>query len=452
MIHVSDLIKKYNVPVPRYTSYPPVPAWETNKFSQESYLEKLKLEFKKNDQGISLYIHLPYCESLCTYCGCNTRITVNHAVELPYINALLKEWEMYISLLEKKPVINELHLGGGTPTFFSPENLTTLIQGLKRISPLSENGDFSFEGHPNNTSFGHLKTLRELGFNRVSFGVQDFDEKVQIAINRIQPFENVKRVVDWSRHFNYKSVNMDLVYGLPFQKKESVIETIDKALELSPDRIAFYSYAHVPWVKPGQRKFGDTDVPNDDFKRELFEIGKKKFLDKGYIQIGLDHFAKPDDELTIAFQNHTLHRNFMGYTIQRTNFLFGLGTSSISDSIVGFAQNEKTVEGYLSSIEKGRFPIIKGHLLSDQDLVTKTIVANLMCNFFTHLPDHITNDIEIKAKLTELNLDGLITVQDDSISVTEDGKPFIRNICAVFDSYLKTIVANNAAPVYSKSV
>jgi oxygen-independent coproporphyrinogen-3 oxidase len=451
MLPQSDLIKKYNLNVPRYTSYPPVPSWDAANFSGEKYISVLQNQFIDETNEISVYIHLPYCESLCTYCGCNTRITVNHSVELPYINAVLKEWEMYIGAFKKKPIITELHLGGGTPTFFSPDNLAHLINGLKKITPFKLDGDFSFEGHPNNTSFDHLKTLRNLGFNRVSFGVQDFDEKVQVAINRIQPFENVRKVINWSRDFDYKSVNVDLVYGLPFQTIESVEETINKTLQMSPDRIAYYSYGHVPWVKPGQRKFTDADIPADDYKRTLFEIGKKLFLAKDYVQIGFDHFAKKNDELSIAFNSGTLHRNFMGYTVKHANLLIGLGVSSISESNIGFAQNEKTVEGYLEKINSGNFPIIKGHLLTDEDVLIKETITQLMCNFWCEIPNQLQGKTQME-RLVELENDGLIELSHNKISVTESGKPFVRNICSVFDTYFSKIDSTTEKPIYSKSV
>jgi oxygen-independent coproporphyrinogen III oxidase len=451
MLRENELIKKYNVNVPRYTSYPAVPSWDVNNFSASKYIHLLQNKFQQKNNEISLYIHLPYCESLCTYCGCNTRITVNHAVELPYINALIKEWQLYNEVFKEKPLITELHLGGGTPTFFSPQNLEKLITGLKKISPFKTESTLSFEGHPNNTSFGHLKTLRKLGFNRVSFGVQDLEEKVQIAINRMQPFENVQKVVSWSRHFNYESVNIDLVYGLPFQTPSSVEETIRKTLLLSPDRIAYYSYGHVPWVRPGQRKFTDDDIPSDDAKRYLFEIGKKLFLDHGYAQIGFDHFAKKNDELALAAETGTLYRNFMGYTVRHSNVLIGLGVSSISESEVAFAQNEKTVETYLAKINAGDFPISKGHLMKRDDLQIKETITQLMCNFCCDLANYNKNS-HLVASLSSMEKDGLITLNGNKLQVTNTGKPFIRNICSVFDTYFNTEHSSGEKPVFSKSV
>ena len=267
-----SLIQKYNVPGPRYTSYPTVPYWEEDLFQVEDWKRTLLKSFEESNdsEGISLYIHLPFCESLCTFCGCNKRITKRHEVEDPYITAVLKEWQMYCDLLPNKPIIKEIHLGGGTPTFFSPENLKFLIDGIFRSAEKADGHEFSFEGHPNNTTREHLQTLYELGFRRVSFGVQDYSDKVQLAIHRIQPFHNVAKVTFWAKEIGYTSIGHDLIFGLPFQTLQDVQDTIDKTKSLQPDRLAFYSYAHVPWVKGnGQRGFKDEDLPKDDEKRQL---------------------------------------------------------------------------------------------------------------------------------------------------------------------------------------
>ena len=274
-----NLIKKYNIPGPRYTSYPTVPYWDATPPTIEQWKSSVKRSFIETNasDGISIYIHLPFCESLCTYCGCNTRITVNHTVEMPYITALLKEWKMYLNIFGETPRIKEIHLGGGTPTFFSPEHLNQLIGEIVSTSIICSDAEFSFEAHPNNTTFEHLQTLYKLGFKRLSLGIQDFDPKVQAIVNRIQSFENVEKVVNQARNIGYTSINFDLIYGLPLQTRKSVIDTINKVNILKPNRIAFYSYAHVPWVKPGQRKFTEADLPVDEEKRALYEIGKEKF-------------------------------------------------------------------------------------------------------------------------------------------------------------------------------
>ncbi len=383
----SNLISKYNVAGPRYTSYPTVPYWDDKNFSLKAWKETLIRSFKESNtsEGISIYIHLPFCESLCTFCGCNKRITRKHTVEIPYIKSVIKEWEMYCDLLEKRPVIKELHLGGGTPTFFSAENLKLLLNGIFRIAKKAENTDLSFEGHPNNTTKEHLSLLASLGFTRVSYGVQDYNEKVQQAINRVQAFESVKKATENARESGFSSVGHDIIFGLPFQTKEHIINTIERTKELMPDRIAFYSYAHVPWIKGnGQRGYKTEDLPTAQEKREQYEIGKELLLEAGYVEIGMDHFALKTDTLFKAVENKSLHRNFMGYSASKTQVMIGLGVSAISDSWYGFAQNVKGLEEYQNLIENNVFPVYRGHKLTEEDLLIRKNILNLMCDFKTN--------------------------------------------------------------------
>lgn len=334
---MSQLVQKYNVPGPRYTSYPTVPYWNMEGFSTSVWKQAVKDSFvlSNGKEGISLYIHLPFCEQMCTFCGCHKRITKRHDLENPYIKTLLKEWKLYLNLFQERPVIKELHLGGGTPTFFSPENLKVLIEGLFQFSDRAKDYEFSFEGHPNNTSREHLQTLYDLGFKRVSFGVQDYDEKVQKAIHRIQPFSAVAQVTQWAREIGYESVSHDLIFGLPHQSTEAILETIRKTQTLMPDRIALYSYAHVPWLKGnGQRGFSEADLPCADTKRHMYEAAKELLLEVGYLEIGMDHFALPNDSLYKALESGALHRNFMGYTQSKTRLMIGLGMSRDRKSVV----------------------------------------------------------------------------------------------------------------------
>lgn len=429
-------LSKYNIAAPRYTSYPTVPYWESGPTS-EQWKQSVKKTFEASNtkDGISLYIHLPYCESLCTYCACNTRITVNHGVEIPYIDALLKEWKLYLDIFGGKPIIKEIHLGGGTPTFFSAPNLERLLKGILTGSEVGAGAEFSFEAHPNNTTKEHLAALYKLGFKRVSFGIQDFDPVVQDAINRVQTFEQVEKVVNESREIGYTSINFDLVYGLPFQTLKSIENTIDLVNKLRPERIAFYSYAHVPWLKPGQRKFTEKDLPLDAEKRKLYECGRKKFEDAGYMEIGMDHFALPGDSLSLALKNKTLHRNFMGYTHNYTQLLIGLGASSISDTWDMFGQNCKKVEDYLAALNKGEFPVFKGHILTPEDLNIRKHILNLMCTYQTNLAENSDQiDVaKITQRLAELEIDGLVTRKGAGIKVTNNGKDYLRNICLCFD-------------------
>lgn len=438
-----SLVRKYNVAGPRYTSYPTVPYWNMDTFSLQQWKDSVRQSFEESNasEGLSLYLHLPFCESLCTFCGCHKRITKRHDVELPYIKALIKEWGLYRKLLGAKPKLKELHLGGGTPTFFSPDNLKFLISELLKVCDINEDYEFSFEGHPNNTTETHLQTLFDLGFRRVSFGVQDYNLKVQKAIHRIQPFKNVKCATDLARKIGYTSVGHDIIFGLPFQTEADVIETISKTEALMPDRIAFYSYAHVPWIKGnGQRGFKDMDLPSADSKRNQYETGKQLLEKAGYIEIGMDHFALKRDSLYKAAQHQTLHRNFMGYTASKTQAMIGLGVSSISDSWYGFAQNVKSIEEYYYLLDKDIIPVFKGHILNTEDLIIRRHILNLMCHFktswlnaettFSELP-------EVLLKLKEFELDGLLEFERKQVIITEKGKPFIRNICMAFDLLLQ---------------
>lgn len=439
----NSILQKYNVPGPRYTSYPTVPYWEERNFTNNLWIETLKKSFDESNltEGLSLYLHLPFCESMCTFCGCNKRITKNHNVENQYIDAVLKEWAMYCNILEKKPIIKEIHLGGGTPTFFSAKNLETLINGIFCYAEKAKEYEFSFEGHPNNTTRAQLQKLYDLGFRRVSFGVQDYSEKVQKAINRVQPFHSVAKVTFWAKEIGYTSIGHDIIFGLPFQELDDIVDTIEKTNSLQPDRLAFYSYAHVPWIKGnGQRGFNEEDIPKDESKRVLYEVGKVLLTEFDYHEIGMDHFALKSDSLYYSFDSGKLHRNFMGYSSSKTQLMIGLGVSSISDSWYSFAQNVKNLEEYYQLIEADKLPIFRGHLLTDEDLIIRKHILNLMCQFETSWKDktqYVDEIPEILIQLKEMELDGLLEIDKDGIRVTEAGKPFVRNICMAFDLRLK---------------
>ncbi len=438
---LDHLTTKYNVAAPRYTSYPTMPYWDTVSFDARLWKQSVRLAFQESNdkEGISLYIHLPFCESLCTYCGCNTRITKNHRVEEPYIAAVLKEWQLYRRTFANVPVIREIHLGGGTPTFFSAENLHHLINGLLEGVHIHEKAEFSFEAHPANTTVDHLQVLFDLGFRRLSLGIQDFDPKVQFIINRHQTFEQVLTVTTQARRIGYTSVNYDLIYGLPLQTLEGLVNTMNIVSGLRPDRIAFYSYAHVPWIKPGQRRFTEDDLPDPEMKVKLHEIGRSLLTSYGYQEIGMDHFALPVDELLEAARSGNLHRNFMGYTQQHTQLLIGLGVSSISDSWYGFAQNVKTVEEYLALTGAGKLPVMKGHLLSEEDLILRRHILDIMCKgktLWNRDQRPFEGVLDGLIRLQELEDDGLIELSPVGLQVTPDGKRFLRNICMCLDARL----------------
>ena len=442
MNKLEDLLEKYHVPAPRYTSYPTVPFWDEQTFSREGWLKSVRETFSSSvttEEGISLYIHLPFCENLCTYCGCNTRITKNHGVELPYLQAVLREYDLYLDTLGEAPLIREIHLGGGTPTFFSSENLCLLINGILEKSVLHEDAEFSFEAHPGNTTTAHLHDLYRLGFKRLSLGIQDFDPAVQLMINRVQTVEEVAHITELARQIGYTSVNYDLIYGLPVQQLAGLEETIKAVLELRPDRIAFYSYAHVPWVKPGQRRYTEKHLPEPALKQQLYEMGREMLRSGGYTEIGMDHFTLKTDSLYHAAVNGKLHRNFMGYTHQSTKLMIGLGVSSISDSWAGFAQNVKKVEDYIALTAKEEIPVFKGHLLNEEDLLIRKHILQLMCQGKTKLTEQERLHPVISAgleRMENLSADGLVTVNGNELEVTPDGKRFLRNICMALDARL----------------
>ena len=446
------LIKKYNKAIPRYTSYPPVPKWDQSITDQKEWLKVLNQDIKdSNDQGISIYLHLPFCESLCTYCGCNKRITKRHEKEKPYIQALKQEWDIYRSALDHIPDLKYLHLGGGTPTFFSAEHLAEIVNYIKQGCTLSDNFEFSFEGHPNNTSLDHLQALYEVGFRRVSFGVQDFSLKVQKAIHRVQPIENVERVVTEARAIGYTSINFDLVYGLPFQTASTIAQTIHKVALFQPDRIALYSYAHVPWVSKSQRGYDESHLPDPADKLSYYILAKQMLLNLGYVEIGMDHFALPKDELSIAKTVGKLNRNFMGYTTDDSPQMIGLGNSSISSSKSAFVQNEKSVEAYQESVGKGVLPIIKSHRLTEEESAVGGIISALICLGSYDLQQDTDRFFMALTQLKEFEEDGLLELNDFKVNVTGLGTLFIRNICAAFDPFLVG-QAETQKPMFSQSV
>ncbi len=448
------LVRKYNRPLPRYTSYPTVPFWNERLAAgtwQNLFVQKFAEQNHVN--GISLYIHLPFCESLCTYCGCNKKITTNHSVEEEYLLAVEREWTLYRRLMKQTPVIRELHLGGGTPTFFSPENLKRLLGSILTSGIVHPHHGFSIEGHPNNTTAEHLEALYSLGFRRISYGVQDNDPQVQRVINRIQPVENVRRATEQARATGFTSVNYDLIYGLPLQTPESITRTIAETIALQPDRIAFYSYAHVPWTSKAQRLFSEADLPDAETKIQLYLKGKELLAAAGYFDIGMDHFALPHDELYKAWKAGRLHRNFMGYTTQNTGMLLGLGVSAISDTGTAFAQNEKALHDYYARVNSGHLAIRRGYVLSPEDRAFQQYILDMACQGSTtfdaaHLPLLRTYSFP---KLEALAADGLVEWNTAGARLTAQGHYFIRAVCSAFDLYLQRGAAPEK-PIFSKAI
>ncbi len=439
-----ELYRKYNVAGPRYTSYPTVPYWDLSPTADE-WVNSLKGALDKaqiDNTGAAIYVHIPFCESLCTYCGCNTRITRNHGVSGPYIQTILKEFSLYrekLGMVGKKLKLSELHFGGGTPTFFTPAELTQILGGLMEHCELHPDYEFSIEVDPRVTSFEHLEVLKKFNFRRISLGIQDFDPKVQDIVHRVQSVEQVRKITDDARSLGFTSVNYDLIYGLPLQTINSVEQTIAHVITLKPDRIAFYGYAHVPWIKASQRRFTEADLPSGDEKRALYERGRELLEAAGYIEIGMDHFALKTDSLTTATHNKTLHRNFMGYTSRSVSPILALGVSAIGDAWTSFAQNEKLLETYTSLVNENKIPIMRGHLLNEEDLILRQHILNLMTKMKTDWsnPQDQTPILDhVVEKLSEMQKDGLVKLTATSCEVTEEGRAFLRNVCMAFDARL----------------
>jgi oxygen-independent coproporphyrinogen-3 oxidase len=451
----SNLLKKYNVPGPRYTSYPTVPYWSVNP-TEEQWIATIREaldESHKVKVGAAVYVHIPFCEALCTYCGCNTRITRNHSVGDPYVTSVLKEWDLYLARVGNDVSISELHLGGGTPTFLAPGELERLVEGLFSKVKITDSREFSVEADPRVTTRAHLETLAKLGFKRLSLGIQDFDPKVQDIVNRVQTAEQVLKIIEIAREVGFESINYDLIYGLPFQTLKSVEQTLEVVRQHRPDRIAFYAYAHVPWIKPSQRRFTEADLPAGDEKRALYELGLEMLGQVGYREIGMDHFALETDSLWKASQNGHLHRNFMGYTSRQVSPLIGLGVSAIGDSWGAFAQNEKLVETYQARVEKGELPLLRGHVLDVEDRIIRRHVLDLMTRLKTSwgTPSSYTDFIDtVPDRLAELSRDGLVVLEGKTCEVTEKGRAFLRNICMAFDARL--VRQTPATQLFSKTI
>ncbi|PWU13983.1 MAG: oxygen-independent coproporphyrinogen III oxidase [Bdellovibrio sp.] len=454
---VRSLFEKYDVPIPRYTSYPTVPYWEG--LSDSSlWLSHVDQSLASPEALWSMYVHVPFCETLCTFCGCNNVISKNHKLEHPYVDHLLQEWNMYLQKVPRLAdrTLKHIHLGGGTPTFLSPQSLHRLFSGLFAKTNSNDPNEFeaSIEVDPRRTNREHLQVLREFGFNRISMGVQDFEPEVQRLVNRLQPFEITAALTEESRKLGFESVNFDLIYGLAKQTPGSIRRTVEQTLQLRPDRIALYSFALVPWIKPAQRLFKDEDLPAGPGKRELYEIAREMFLAAGYVEVGMDHFALPQDTLARAMQEGTLHRNFMGYTNQRSDLLLALGISGISQTPWSFHQNEKLLPKYETALAEGRIPTHRGHVLTAEDQQRQRQILNLMTKLRAPLLD-AQQAAQAADFLRPMIEDGLVEIApslrgSDEIRITPQGLPFLRNACAFFDERLKR--QKPQLQIFSKSI
>lgn len=435
---MKGLFEKYDVPAPRYTSYPTVPYWSEAP-SLELWLGHLREALSSKKASWSLYIHIPYCETLCTFCGCNNIITKDHGKGEPYVKTLLREFSLYLEKVPdlKKRTCSQVHFGGGTPTFLSPRELAQLSEGIfKQISTDEDHFEGAVEVDPRRTTKEQLEVLGSFGFNRISLGVQDFDFEVQRLVNRIQSFDSTAQVIEWARALNYQSVNMDLIYGLAKQSLESIEKTTDLTIQLKPDRIALYSFALVPWIKPAQRLFKDEDLPQPELKRRLYERARGKLLDGGYCEVGMDHFALPEDGLVKSMREKKLHRNFMGYTDVRTDVLLGLGVSSISETPWSFHQNEKIHNSWEKRVLDGEIPTFRGHVLSERDRALREQILQFMTEGSVKISQEQSRDAQ--GFLREMHDDGLVEIENSVLRLTEKGKPFLRNACMFFDDRLRS--------------
>ena len=435
---MTDLFAKYDVPAPRYTSYPTVPFW-TDSPTTDQWIEHLNRAFVDREAPWSLYFHLPFCESLCTFCACNTVITRDHGREEGYVNLLSTEWNLY---LERVPALTErallgVHLGGGTPTFFAKENLERILKPILSQAQIDRKRfEASVEVHPGHTTREQLELLYDLGFTRISLGVQDFDPEVQRLVNRHQPYEVTESITGIARELGYSSVNYDLIYGLPRQNPDRFRDTVKRTIELRPDRIALYSFARVPWIKPAQRSYKDEDLPVAGEKRALYELARELLESAGYVEIGMDHFALAHDGMAAAQRNGTLHRNFQGYTETRTTVLLGLGVSAISETPTCFHQNEKAFPVYERRVSNGEIPTLRGHLLTEDDQELREQILHFMTKFKVRLTDNQVADAQ--TFLRPMIDDGLVAVSNNTLELTEKGTPFLRNACMFFDRRLRS--------------
>ncbi|MGE4170102.1 MAG: oxygen-independent coproporphyrinogen III oxidase [Candidatus Margulisiibacteriota bacterium] len=439
-----DLISRFNVTGPRYTSYPTAPEWQDD-FPVSQY-ETALAQFNSGSKTLSLYVHIPFCPTMCYYCGCNVVIRKpKQAVGDDYIAYLAKELELITYSLNRRPLVKQLHLGGGTPNSLSPTQLARLMQVIQTAVELDFSGEIAIEVDPRTVTHDHIVMLKKLGFNRISMGIQDFDTTVQKAINREQPFEQVAQLMDWIRDAGFTSVNMDLIYGLPHQTPETVANTIRQVLELSPERIALYSYAHVPWLKSHQNLIAETSLPDAETKLDLFLTAQTLFTQNGYQAIGMDHFAKASDEMAIAYQENRLYRNFMGYTVKPADEYIGIGVTSIGFLENTFIQNTRDLTTYYATLDQGQLPISRGLALSPDDQQRQWVIAQLMCHFrlikaefnTRFAADFDTLFATEQAHLATCEQDGLLTQTPEGIHITDLGKLFIRNVCMGFDAYFQ---------------
>ncbi len=439
-----ETIKKLDIPGPRYTSYPTAPEW-TTAVDAKVYRQKLA-EFGKSDKTLSLYIHIPFCQSLCSFCGCNVIIRPREdKYGDEYLEYVSKEIDLIRKAIGSKKTIRQFHLGGGTPTYLTESQLERLVKKVEENFKIDYAGEVAIEIDPRTIDQSKMKCLRRLGFNRLSMGIQDFNASVQEQVNRIQPFDMVKTFYDWCRQLKFQSVNCDLIYGLPGQTPDSFKDTIAKIVTLKPDRIALYSFAYVPWLKKHQSKIAEGRLPTTDQKLDIFLNSRAELLAGGYQAIAMDHFALKDDEMSKAFNNGALYRNFMGYTVKPADEYIGVGITAIGFLENTFIQSHKTLKDYFGALKKGELPVERGRVLSRDDQVRQWVINSFMCRFhvdkeeFKNKFDNSFDDYFLveTPHINKCIAEGLLVSHGDSLEATDLGKIFIRNVCMGFDWYLR---------------
>lgn len=440
-----ELVQKYNVPGPRYTSYPPATQFHDRVTWQQ--LEEQIVASQRPDRDLSLYFHIPFCQTLCWYCGCTTVITSQHSQSAEYLKYLDREMSLIAPLLNRERQVVQLHFGGGSPTFLAPEEIRELGGYIKKHFKFSPHIEAGVEIDPRRMTREHVTALAEVGFNRASVGVQDFNPKVQKAVHRIQSREETQNVIDWTREAGFKSLNVDLIYGLPFQTLETFSKTLDEILELNPDRLAVFSYAHVPWIKPAQ-KILENALPTPETKFQILKLITEKLTQDGqYVYIGMDHFAKASDELAIAQRTKSLQRNFQGYSTLGGVDIYAFGMSSISQAANVYWQNQKEIPPYYAALDAGKMPLAKGYILTPDDQIRRQTIMRLMCDLsldYAAMSKLLNIDFanyfatELSS-LADLESDELISRDANGLTVTNAGRLFIRNIAMRFDAYLPTI-------------
>jgi len=451
-----DLVKKYNVPGPRYTSYPPATHF-TEEITRDQIVEKIRTN-NEGRKDLSLYFHLPFCESLCWFCGCTTVITTQHGKSAAYLQYLKKEMDLMGQYMNPERTVEQIHLGGGTPTFFQPDEIRELGEMIHSRYQISDSVEAGVEIDPRHLDQKKLIALRDAGFNRASIGVQDNNPKVQKAVHRIQPYEQTKQVVEWIRETGFESLNIDLIYGLPYQTVESFEKTLDETLALKPNRLAIFSYAHVPWMKPSQKILEkENALPDGEMKLQLLKLTVEKLTSEGYAYVGMDHFALEDDELTIAQREKTLQRNFQGYSTKGGTDIYSFGMSSISQADDAYWQNEKELPRYYEEIDASHLPVTKGYILTKDDEIRRKVIMRLMCDLGVDyvamskllgldFPEYFASELE---SLADLEDDGLLIKTANGITVTDVGRLLIRVIAMRFDAYVK---AKEGEGRYSKVI